>query len=75
MSMVKWHEAIHEVTGSMALRWCRASAGELVDWAQQLRAVATAMETAAPSWTPVERAAEAIKPADSIPDWLLEDVE
>ena len=55
----------------MALRWCRASAGELVDWARELRAIAAAIEQAANGeWPPIEA-----KPTLSdAPDWLLEEL-
>jgi hypothetical protein len=42
-----WHHALHHVTGTMALRWCRATAWDLQRWASELRAVAAAMEAAA----------------------------
>ena len=42
-----WHHALHQVTGAMALRWCRATAWDLQRWAAELRAVAAAMEAAA----------------------------
>jgi hypothetical protein len=72
MSMLDWHRRLHEVTGGMALHWCRASSGELVDWATELRAIAAAMEEAAGGeWPP----AEAAKQSDVIPDWLLEMVD
>jgi hypothetical protein len=35
-----WHHALHQVTGSMALRFNRATPADLEKWAETLRAVA-----------------------------------
>jgi hypothetical protein len=70
--MYAWHMALHQVTGSMALTWTRASAGDLREWAEELRAVAAAMEAAAGSEQPLAEALEEPKASDMIPDWLLE---
>ena len=39
----RWHHAIHEVTGDMALRFNKATAADLERWAKMLRAVAGEM--------------------------------
>jgi hypothetical protein len=70
--MYAWHMALHQVTGSMALYWTRASAGDLRLWAQDVRAVAAAMEAAANSEQPL---VEAPKASDNLPGWLLEVVD
>jgi hypothetical protein len=41
------HRAIHQVTGSMALRFNRATPADLMKWAEMLRAVAVEMEATA----------------------------
>jgi hypothetical protein len=38
-----WHRAIHQVTGGMALRFNRATATDLAQWARMLRTVAEEM--------------------------------
>jgi endogenous inhibitor of DNA gyrase (YacG/DUF329 family) len=43
----RWHHAIHQVTGNMALLFNRAAADDLESWARMLRAVADEMEVAA----------------------------
>jgi hypothetical protein len=40
----KWHHAIHQVTGDMALRFNKATAADLERWARALREVAEEME-------------------------------
>jgi hypothetical protein len=40
----KWHRLIHQVTGDMALSWCRVTPDDLTRWAQMLQAVAKEME-------------------------------
>lgn len=40
----RWHHAVHQVTGSMALRFNKATAADLQRWAEMLRAVAEEME-------------------------------
>jgi hypothetical protein len=67
-----WHKTLHEVTGSMALRWLKAAPSELVEWARELRAIAAAMEAAASEGRPLTEAEPA--KANPIPGWLLEDV-
>jgi hypothetical protein len=52
----RWHHAIHQVTGGMALLFNRAAAGDLEGWARMLRAVADEMETAAAQASEVEDA-------------------
>jgi hypothetical protein len=42
-----WHRRLHQVTGSMALRWVKATPAELTQWARELRAVADEMQTTA----------------------------
>jgi len=42
----EWHHAIHQVTGDMALRFNRATTGDLRRWAKMLRHVAEEMEVA-----------------------------
>jgi hypothetical protein len=64
-----WHHALHQVTGAMALRWCRATHGDLAKWAQELRAVADAMAQAADGAEPTAIIATA---DNTVPDWLLE---
>jgi hypothetical protein len=70
--LLGWHKALHEVTGAMALRWCRANAGDLRAWAHELRAIAAAMEAASVEEPASGEAAESAKASDIIPDWLLE---
>jgi hypothetical protein len=73
--LVDWHERLHRVTGSMALLWTQTSAGDLRQWAGELRAVAAAMEAAASGEQPLTEALEGPKASDKIPDWLLEVVD
>jgi hypothetical protein len=40
----KWHRAIHQVTGAMALKFSRATADDLRRWAETLRTVADEMQ-------------------------------
>ena len=40
----KWHHALHQVTGDMALRFNTAAAADLERWAKMLREVAEEME-------------------------------
>jgi hypothetical protein len=70
--MYEWHMALHQVTGSMALSWARASAGDLRQWAQELRTVAAAMEAAANGDQPLAEVLEGPKASDTAPDWLLQ---
>lgn len=41
----KWHHALHQVTGEMALLFNRATDADLARWAAMLRAVVQEMET------------------------------
>jgi hypothetical protein len=43
----RWHHAVHQVSGSMALRFNKATPEDLRQWAAALRLVADEMETAA----------------------------
>jgi endogenous inhibitor of DNA gyrase (YacG/DUF329 family) len=43
----RWHYAIHQVTGDMALQFNRAAASDLERWAKELRTVADEMEATA----------------------------
>jgi hypothetical protein len=70
--MYAWHMALHAVTGSMALTWTRASADDLRQWAQELKAVATSMEAAAGGEQPLAEALEKPKMPDELPGWILE---
>ena len=73
--LIGWHRALHEITGSMALRWCRASPSDLAHWAQELRAIAAAMEAAGRGEPAAEQAAERAKASDNVPDYILEDID
>ena len=42
----KWHHAIHQVSGDMALRFNKATAADLKRWARILRDIANEMEAA-----------------------------
>ena len=42
----KWHHAVHQVTGGMALHFNRATAVDLRKWAAKLRTVADEMDVA-----------------------------
>jgi endogenous inhibitor of DNA gyrase (YacG/DUF329 family) len=42
----KWHHAIHQVTGDMALRFNSVTAKDLARWAAKLREVAQEMVAA-----------------------------
>lgn len=41
-----WHHSLHQVTGSMALKFNRAAAADLRGWAETLRSIAGEMEAA-----------------------------
>ena len=43
----KWHHAIHQVTGGMALHFNEATTADLKRWAKALREVAEEMERVA----------------------------
>jgi hypothetical protein len=73
--MYEWHMALHQVTGSMALYWTRASASDLRQWAEELRAVAAAMEAAAGGAQPLAAVLEGPKASDNTPDYILEDID
>ena len=40
----KWHRALHQVTGDMALSFNKATAEDLNRWAEMLRTVAEEMQ-------------------------------
>lgn len=42
-----WHHAIHQVTGGMAVKFNRATAADLEQWAMALRKVADEMQVTA----------------------------
>jgi len=42
----RWHHVIDQVTGDMALRFNKATAGDLERWAKMLRNIADEMELA-----------------------------
>jgi endogenous inhibitor of DNA gyrase (YacG/DUF329 family) len=42
----RWHHAVHQITGDMALRFNRAAVADLERWAKMLRVVAGEMEDA-----------------------------
>jgi hypothetical protein len=46
INLLGWHRGLHMVTGSMALRFNRATPADLEKWAGMLRAVAEEMEAA-----------------------------
>jgi hypothetical protein len=64
-----WHYALHQVTGAMTLRWCRATPEDLRQWSRELQAVAEAMEAACRTAPPTAQAM-----ADSVPDWITQSV-
>ena len=41
------HHSIHQISGNMALKWCRATPADLQQWAKALRTLADEMEAAA----------------------------
>jgi endogenous inhibitor of DNA gyrase (YacG/DUF329 family) len=43
----KWHHAVHQITGGMALRSNKAGADDLRRWAEELHRIATEMEAEA----------------------------
>jgi len=43
----RWHHALHQVTGGIALRFNKATPADLEEWAEALHAVAGEMETRA----------------------------
>ena len=45
-----WHHAIHQITGDMALKFNRATPGDLERWARALQTVAREMFDRA--WSP-----------------------
>jgi len=62
-----WHRQLHQITGTMALHWCRASAAELVQWGRELREIAGEMQAAAlqaPTATVPGDAADQAAPPD-----------
>ena len=46
-SLNAWHHSLHKVTGGMALKFNKAAAVDLRQWAEALRSVAGEMEAAA----------------------------
>ena len=52
----RWHHAIHQVTGDIALRFNKATAADLDRWAKLLRKVAEEMEAVVSYTTPAEPA-------------------
>jgi hypothetical protein len=40
----RWHRAIHQVTGDMALSWCKVTPDDLTRWAQMLQTVVEEMQ-------------------------------
>jgi hypothetical protein len=52
-----FHHSLHQVTGSMALKFNRAAAADLRGWAEALRGVAGEMEAAAE-----------VRPAETVKD-------
>jgi hypothetical protein len=38
-----WHRGLHEITGAMALRWCRVTTSDLEAWSRDLRGIADEM--------------------------------
>jgi endogenous inhibitor of DNA gyrase (YacG/DUF329 family) len=40
----RWHHAVHQVSGAMALRFNKATPADLAEWAEMLRKIATEME-------------------------------
>jgi endogenous inhibitor of DNA gyrase (YacG/DUF329 family) len=52
----RWHHAVHQVTGNMALRFNRAAGVDLERWVRMLRTVADEMEAAAAEAREVEDA-------------------
>lgn len=43
----KWHHDVHQISGSIALKWCRATPADLKQWAKALRTIADEMEAEA----------------------------
>jgi hypothetical protein len=82
-----WHHALHEITGSMALHWCRATPDELRAWSAALAAVAAEMEitadtgqmpapaSTAPAVHIIATAELARAAAADMPEWLLDATE
>ena len=62
-----WHHALHQITGTMALRWYRCTADDLLVWSHELHAIAAAMESKA---TGGGRCPE----AEPMPDFILADL-
>jgi hypothetical protein len=47
-----WHRKLHEITGAMAVRFLTATSDDVIVWAQELHAIATAMRDAAGTRAP-----------------------
>jgi hypothetical protein len=56
LCMDRWLHAIHQVTGSMALRFTKATAADLQHWVGMLRTTAAEMEVAAAERCEIEDA-------------------
>jgi hypothetical protein len=46
LDLNKWHRALHQVTGDMALNFNRASTADLARWAEALRKIVAEMAAA-----------------------------
>jgi hypothetical protein len=46
LDLNKWHRALHQVTGDMALNFNRASTADLARWAEALREIVAEMAAA-----------------------------
>jgi endogenous inhibitor of DNA gyrase (YacG/DUF329 family) len=49
----RWHHSLHEITGSMALRFNKAGAEDLRRWAEELHRIAGEMEAEADRQEPL----------------------
>jgi endogenous inhibitor of DNA gyrase (YacG/DUF329 family) len=49
----RWHHQLHQTTGSMALRFNEAGAGDLWRWAEELHRIAGEMEAEADRQEPL----------------------
>jgi hypothetical protein len=50
INLLGWHRGLHMITGSMALKFNRATPADLAEWARALKVIAAEMERVA---TPV----------------------
>jgi hypothetical protein len=46
INLLLWHRGLHLVTGSMALKFNRATPADLTEWAKVLKVIAAEMEAA-----------------------------